>query len=86
MSAVDSYRNGAFIDSHRKDFIVNVTDCDFAGAQLDPQACIRAMALMCLLQTLIIHLITKLFSGTFGDPASGSADTSTLSKPNTCVF
>ena len=35
--AVSSYRNGVFINEHRKDFIVNVTDCDFAGVELDPK-------------------------------------------------
>ena len=34
--AVRSYRNGVFVAEHRKDFIVNVTDCDFAGVQLRP--------------------------------------------------
>lgn len=29
-------RNGKLINIHRKDFLVNVADCDFAGAQLDP--------------------------------------------------
>lgn len=34
---VQSYRNGTLINEHYKDFIVNVTDCDFAGAQLNPR-------------------------------------------------
>ncbi|WP_132055882.1 PKD domain-containing protein [Pseudocnuella soli] len=29
-------RGGKVINIHRKDFLVNVADCDFAGAQLDP--------------------------------------------------
>lgn len=33
---VKSYRNGVLLTSHRKDFIINVSDCDFAGAQLEP--------------------------------------------------
>ena len=33
---VSSYRNGAYISEHRKDFIVTVAACDFAGAQLLP--------------------------------------------------
>src|SRR6185503_14509837 len=32
--AVTSYKNGILVNSHTKDFIVNVTDCDFAGVQL----------------------------------------------------
>lgn len=30
------YRNGRLINIHRKDFIVNVANCDYAGAQLEP--------------------------------------------------
>lgn len=33
---VSTYRNGLYIGQHRKDFIVNVAPCDFAGAQLQP--------------------------------------------------
>ncbi len=33
---INEYRNGKLIGYHRKDFIVNVDDCDFAGAQLQP--------------------------------------------------
>ncbi len=33
---VSSYRNGVFIAVHRKDFIISVAPCDFAGAQLLP--------------------------------------------------
>ncbi|RYD89078.1 MAG: PKD domain-containing protein, partial [Sphingobacteriales bacterium] len=33
---VTTYRNGRFINTHRKDFIVTVAPCDFAGAQLNP--------------------------------------------------
>ncbi|GAC1420884.1 MAG: hypothetical protein NVS1B13_04830 [Flavisolibacter sp.] len=33
---VKEYRKGNLIGYHRKDFIVNVTDCEFAGAQLNP--------------------------------------------------
>lgn len=31
---IEEYRAGKLIGYHRKDFIVNVADCDFAGAQL----------------------------------------------------
>ncbi len=33
---VSSYRNGVYISEHRKDFIITVAPCDFAGAQLLP--------------------------------------------------
>ncbi len=34
---IKSYRNGVLMGDHRKDFIVKVGDCDFAGAQLIPR-------------------------------------------------
>ncbi len=34
---VKSYKNGTLVGEHRKDFIVKIGDCDFAGAQLAPQ-------------------------------------------------
>ncbi len=38
---VQSYKNGIFVSEHRKDFIVKIGDCDFAGAelQLQPTSC-----------------------------------------------
>ncbi len=33
---VSSYREGEYISTHRKDFIVTVAPCDLAGAQLQP--------------------------------------------------
>lgn len=33
---VNSYRGGTFISTHKKDFILTVAPCDYAGAQLDP--------------------------------------------------
>jgi len=33
---VDSYRDGRFLNTHRKDFIVTVAPCDFAGSELNP--------------------------------------------------
>lgn len=34
---VDTYKNGIFIGTHFKDFILTVAPCDLAGAQLDPE-------------------------------------------------
>lgn len=33
---INEYRNGKLISTHRKDFIINVAGCDFAGAELEP--------------------------------------------------
>jgi gliding motility-associated-like protein len=78
--SVISYRNGIFINEHRKDFIVNVTDCDFAGVQLDPKP------VSC--DGFSVDFINdnnspqnQTFYWEFGDPASGASDTSTLQTP-----
>lgn len=34
--SINEYRNGKLISTHRKDFIINVAGCDFAGAELEP--------------------------------------------------
>ncbi|HEX2536466.1 MAG TPA: PKD domain-containing protein [Chitinophagaceae bacterium] len=34
---VQEYRQGKAISYHRKDFIINVDDCEFAGAKIDPE-------------------------------------------------
>lgn len=33
---VDSYRNGIYMSTNRKDFIITVAPCDYAGAMLNP--------------------------------------------------
>lgn len=78
--AVDSYRNGVLVGSHLKDFIVNVTDCDFAGAQLDPQG-VTCDGFNVLFKNYNNSPLNQTFFWTFGDPASGSADTSFLAQP-----
>lgn len=78
--SVSSYRNGEFIDSHIKDFIVNVTDCDFAGAQLDPQS-VTCDGFNVSFKNYNNSPLNQTFFWTFGDPASGSADTSFLPEP-----
>ncbi len=77
---VSSYKRGVFIGAHRKDFIVNVTDCDFAGAQLDPKA-VSCDGFDVSFQNDNTSPLNKTYFWTFGDPNSGSADTSTLLSP-----
>ncbi|MEP7253443.1 MAG: PKD domain-containing protein, partial [Ginsengibacter sp.] len=78
--SVDSYKNGVFVGSHLKDFIVNVTDCDFAGAELNPKG-VSCDGFNVSFRNNNNSPLNKTFYWTFGDPASGAADTSTLSQP-----
>ncbi len=77
---VQSYRRGVLIGTHRKDFIVNVTDCDFAGAQLDPKG-VSCDGFNVSFTNDNTSPLNKTFFWTFGDPNSGLADTSTLLSP-----
>ena len=78
--AVFSYRNGKLINKHQKDFIVNVTDCDFAGAKLNPKP-INCDGFSVSFSNENFSPLNKTFYWKFDDPASGTADTSTLPSP-----
>lgn len=78
--AVFSYRNGRLINEHHKDFIVNVTDCDFAGAVLSPKP-VNCDGFNVSFFNEDSSPLNKTFYWEFGDPASGSADTSTSHTP-----
>ncbi|MDQ6890737.1 MAG: PKD domain-containing protein, partial [Bacteroidota bacterium] len=78
--SVKSYRKGVLIEDHKKDFIVNVTDCDFAGAQLDPQG-VSCDGFNVTFKNDNSSPLNKTFFWTFGDPGSGTADTSSLAQP-----
>jgi gliding motility-associated-like protein len=78
--AVKSYRNGVFLNEHRKDFIVNVTDCDFAGALLDPQP-VTCNGFSVNFANGNNSPQNLTFYWDFGDPASGTFDTSRLQSP-----
>ncbi|MGH2566282.1 MAG: PKD domain-containing protein, partial [Ginsengibacter sp.] len=82
--SVSSFRNGVFIAEHRKDFIVNVTDCDFGGVQLNPQG-VSCDGFNVKFANGIRSALNHTFFWTFGDPGSGSADTSIEEEP-THVF
>ena len=77
---VKSYRGGKLIGEHRKDFIVNVTDCDFAGVQLDPRG-VSCDGFNVSFRNYNNSPLNKTYFWTFGDPASGTEDTSTLKEP-----
>ena len=78
---VFSYRKGIRIDVHRKDFIINVSDCNFAGAQLNPKPVICDSFNVAFTNNNASPLnVTFLWN--FGDPSTGISDTSTLASPN----
>lgn len=77
---VSEYRNGKLIGTGKKDFIVNVADCYFSGAQLDPKPT------TCDGYTVNFSNgnnspSNQTFYWSFGNPASGKSDTSTSATP-----
>jgi gliding motility-associated-like protein len=77
---VQSYRHDTLISEHRKDFIINVSDCNFAGAMLNPKPVI-CDSFNVAFNNDNTSPLNKTFLWTFGDPASGTADTSSLPSP-----
>ena len=77
---VKSYRSGKLINEHLKDFIVNVTNCDFAGARLNPRP-VSCDGFDVTFSNDDFSPLNKTFYWEFGDPASGTRDTSTLASP-----
>lgn len=78
--SVKSYRNGQFVADHRKDFIVNIRDCNFTAADLLPKY------ITCDGFSLTFKNETSIPSGStyswnFGDPKSGANNSSTSSNP-----
>jgi len=78
--AVFSYRNGILINEHRKDFIVNVTNCDFAGAKLNPKP-VSCDGFNVSFSNDDFSPLNKTFYWSFGDPSTGTAHTSTSASP-----
>jgi len=77
---VASYRNGVLINVHRKDFIVNVSNCDLPGVQLNPKPVI-CDGFNVAFRDDNTSSLNHTFYWDFGDPNSGSNNTSTLEKP-----
>lgn len=75
-----SYRNGVFISDHRKDFILNVNDCNFAGAQLNPRPVV-CDSFNVAFRNDNTSPLNHTYYWIFGDPTTGTADTSTLPNP-----
>ena len=75
-----SYRNGVLINDHRKDFILNVTNCDFAGAKLNPRPVI-CDSFNVAFKNDDESPLNRTFYWEFGDPSTGNLNTSTLKNP-----
>jgi gliding motility-associated-like protein len=76
-----SYRNGKLVNEHHKDFIINVSDCNFAGALLNPRPVICDSFNVAFSNDNTSPL-NKTFLWNFGDPASGVSDTSSVQSPS----
>lgn len=79
--SVLSYRKGVLINEHRKDFIINVTNCDFAGAQLNPRPVV-CDSFNVVFQNDNTSSLNTTFDWDFGDIKSGPNNTSSLKTPN----
>ena len=77
---VNSYRNGVYIATHRKDFIITVADCDFASAELLPDY-ITCDGFNFSFSNRNLSPLNQSFYWDFGDPGSGINNTSTSPTP-----
>jgi len=78
--SVTSYKNGKYVGEHRKDFIVNVGDCFFAGAELAPKS-VTCDGFVVGFSNAINSPLNKTYFWDFGDPKTGALDTSILATP-----
>lgn len=75
-----SYRKGVLLNRHRKDFILNVTDCDFSVAKLKPRPVV-CDSFNVAFSNDDNSPLNRTFYWEFGDPSTGNLDTSTLKNP-----
>ncbi|MEO6327404.1 MAG: PKD domain-containing protein [Ginsengibacter sp.] len=78
--SVKSYRNTKYVGEHRKDFIVNVGDCDVPGAELLPKPVV-CDELSVTFSNDNPSPQNQTFFWDFGDPKSGILNTSTMAAP-----
>ncbi len=69
---VDSYNRttGQWKGTHRKDFIITVAPCDFAGAELEPEGYTNCQDLSMTFENLNNSPLNQTYYWDFGDPAS----------------
>jgi len=77
---INTYRNGIYVSTHRKDIVITVALCDFAGAQLEPNY-LSCDGFSFDFFNLNTSPLNNSYYWNFGDPGSGPADSSALSTP-----
>ncbi|MEO8771837.1 MAG: PKD domain-containing protein [Ferruginibacter sp.] len=80
---VSSYRNGLFLETHRKDFIVTVAPCDLAGVKLEPNY-ITCDGFNYTFENLLTSPLNLTTYWDFDDPTS--PDNIATDNPHTHVF
>jgi gliding motility-associated-like protein len=79
---VKSYRNGVYITSHRKDFIVTVAPCDFASADIsNPTVKYNCDSLNTTFANGNNSALITSYDWDFGDPITGPLNFSNLDLP-----
>ncbi len=77
---VEEWRNGVLLNNHRKDFILTIADCSLSGASLQPTYLnCNDLTFNFSNQSTASNIISYLW--TFGEPSSGTANTSTQPTP-----
>jgi gliding motility-associated-like protein len=77
---VTSFRNGAYVSTHRKDFILTVSDCTFSGAAIEAAA-INCSSYNVIFQNLANNPAGTVFHWDFG-VLSLTSDTSDIENTN----
>ena len=77
---VSERRNGVLIATQRKDLQIKVGDCSVAAANLPPQT-VNCLSFTSGFNNTGDQSLIHSYLWTFGDPATGGLDTSTLSNP-----
>jgi gliding motility-associated-like protein len=82
---INEYRAGLLIGMHRKDFIVNVADCDVAGAALNPLY-MSCDGFSYTFQNLNNSPLNKTFHWEFGDGATSNQEMPMHTYGDTGIF
>ncbi len=82
---ISEFRAGKLIGTHRKDFIVNVNNCDFAGAQLQPSY-INCNDFNYTFQNLNPSPLNKTYLWNFGDNTTSTDPTPSHTYANAGVY
>jgi gliding motility-associated-like protein len=78
---ISEYRNGSLISLHRKDFTLQIGDCTIAGAEL-PATAINCGSFTSSFQNESSATGIASYAWNFGDPGSGTNNTSSSPTPS----